>query len=445
MKIVLPVHHFLPKHVGGAELYTLRLSSLFRARGHSVEIVCVESLDGDPGIQVEAERDFYRDIPVWRLRLPRDCVSESLGMLYDYAPLGAWFADYLQREHPDVVHFQAGYLIGVAPLRAAVSAGIPTVLTLHDHWFLCPRIMLQRGDGSICTAIPDDPAGCAWCMLLEKRRYYIADHLTGGLAGRLAQSFLLTQQRTVVSQRRSTLMDALNLPDLIIAPSMYLARRFAEHIPLERMIVSRGGIDLSPFEKISPAPCDGVLRFGFIGLIAPHKGVHLLIEAFRALNSHERPVELHLYGNLDAYPAYVKELRHQAGTDERIHFHGRFEPSRIAEVFAGFDVTVLPSLCYENNPLVILESYAAGKPVITAAMAGMKELVNHAENGLHFKAADARDLARQMQLLIDDTDLLPRLRRGIQPPRSIDQEVEDLLGIYERLCQQRNSPSIKVV
>ncbi|WP_448545991.1 glycosyltransferase family 4 protein [Roseiflexus sp.] len=445
MKIVLPVHHFLPKHVGGAELYTLRLSNLFRARGHSVEIVCVESLDGDPAIQVEAERDFYHDVPVWRLRLPRDCVSEGLGMLYDYAPLGAWFADYVQREHPDVVHFQAGYLIGVAPLRAAVSAGIPTVLTLHDHWFLCPRIMLQRGDGSICTAIPDDPAGCAWCMLLEKRRYHIADHLTGGLAGRLAQLLMLIPQREAIAERRSTLMESLSLPDIVIAPSMYLARRFAEYFQAGRMIVLRGGIDLAPFQKVLSAQHDGILRFGFIGLVAPHKGVHLLIEAFRLLNNRERPVELHIYGNTDAYPAYVRELRQKARGDDRIHFHGRFEPSRVAEVFAGFDVTVLPSLCYENNPLVILESYAAGKPVITAAMAGMKELVNHAENGLHFKAADARDLARQMQLLIDDTDLLPKLRRGIRPPRSIDQEAEDLLGIYERLCQQRNSPSSKVV
>lgn len=445
MKIVLPVHHFLPKHVGGAELYTLRLSSLLHARGHSVEIVCVESLDGNPDVQVEAERDVYRDIPVWRLRLPRDCVPGGPGMLYDYAPLGAWFADYLQREHPDIIHFQAGYLIGVAPLRAAVSVGIPTVLTLHDHWFLCPRIMLQRGDGSICTAIPEDPAGCAWCMLLERRRYYVADRLTGGLAGRLAQSFVLTPQRAAIAERRSTLMESLNLPDIVIVPSMYLAGRFAGYIQPGRMIVSRGGIDLAPFQNMPSVQHHGVLRFGFIGLIAPHKGVHLLVEAFRLLDSRKQPVELHIYGNTDAYPAYVKELRQKVRGDDRIHFHGRFEPSRIAEVFASFDVTVLPSLCYENNPLVILESHAAGVPVITAAMAGMRELVNHAENGLHFKAADARDLARQMQLLIDDADLLPRLRRGIRPPRSIDQEVEDLLGIYERLSQQRNNSRVEVV
>jgi glycosyltransferase involved in cell wall biosynthesis len=365
-------------------------------------------------------------------------------MLYDYAPLGEWFADYLREERPDIVHFQAGYLMGVAPLRAAASVGMPIALTLHDHWFLCPRIMLQRGDGRVCTSIPDDPAGCAWCMLLEKRRYALSDRLTCGIAGFVARSIMLKSDRAAIAKRRLTLMEALNLPDIVIAPSMYLAERFAPYVQAERVIVSRGGIDLTPFQNVPSVQRDGVLRFGFIGLIAPHKGVHLLIKAFQMLRSLGQSIELHIYGNLNAYPTYVADLRQQAKNDTRIYFHGLFEPGRIAEVLSRFDVTVLPSICYENNPLVILESHAAGTPVITAAMAGMKELVRHMKDGLHFRAADSKDLAHQMQRLIDDPDLLTNLRSGIQRPRSIEQEVNELISIYERLCQRYSQKWIEI-
>jgi glycosyltransferase involved in cell wall biosynthesis len=177
----------------------------------------------------------------------------------------------------------------------------------------------------------------------------------------------------------------------------------------------------------------GTLRIGFIGHIAQHKSIHLLLQAFAALRTETQPIELHIYGGLDASLAYVAQLRQLAGDDRRGAFHGRFENTRVAEILANLNVVVVPSLWYENSPLAIMQAQAAGTPVVTAALGGMAELVCDGVDGLLFQPASAADLARQLQHLIDDADLLPRLRSGVQPPRAIDDEMRQLITIYHSL------------
>jgi glycosyltransferase involved in cell wall biosynthesis len=435
MNIVLPVHHFPPRYSAGAELYTFRLARWLQMHGHQAEVICIEAIDrGSSGV-LEAVEDSYEGIAVWRLAFDM-AQADDFRWTYDNPLLRAWFTAYFQRHRPDIVHAQAGYLIGAAPIIAARAAGIPTALTLHDYWFLCPRITLQRGDGSLCETIPDDPAGCAWCMRLESRRYRLPDQVSGRLVGRVAQAVALGSGRREIADRRARLLSTLGLLDAVIAPSHFLAERFAAYVAPDRMHLSRYGLDPAPFLDLRrPAP-DGTLRIGFTGQIAPHKGVHLLIEAFRALDSRSRPVELHIYGGLEARPDYVARLRRLAGGDARIHLHGRFENQRAAEILAGLDVAVVPSIWYENSPLAIMEAHAAGTPVVTAALGGMAELVRDGVDGLHFAPADAADLARQLQRVIDEPELLSTLRTAVTMPRTIDDEMRQLGVIYQRMAEQ---------
>jgi glycosyltransferase involved in cell wall biosynthesis len=440
MNIVLPVHHFPPRYSAGAELYTFRLARWLQEHGHRVEVVCIEAIDRPSSGELEAVQDNYEGIAVWRLAFDM-AGADDFRWTYDNPLLSAWFASYFRRNRPDIVHCQAGYLIGATPIIAACAVGIPTALTLHDYWFLCPRITLQRGDGSLCETIPDDPAGCAWCMRLESRRYRLPEQISAGLAGRVAQAITLGSGRREIADRRARLFAALGLPDAVIAPSRFLAERFAPFVVPERMHLSRYGLDPAPFAGLRRVAPDGTLRIGFTGQIAPHKGVHLLVEAFRKLQSHGRPIELHIYGGLEARPDYVARLRKLAAGDERVLLHGRFENARAAEILGRLDVAVVPSIWYENSPLAIMEAHAAGTPVVTTALGGMAELVRDGVDGLHFAAADAADLARRLQRLIDEPELLPALRSGIIMPRSIDDEMRQLNAIYHRLAPQ---PALEV-
>jgi glycosyltransferase involved in cell wall biosynthesis len=381
-------------------------------------------------------QDSYEGLAVWRLSFNMAASDDPQRWSYDNPILGRWFETFLRRTQPDIVHFQAGYLIGIAPLVAAVAAGIPTMMTLHDHWYVCPRIALQRGDGSLCSQIPDDPAGCAWCARLESRRYRIPDQLTAGLFGRAVQTLALDRERGQIVERRVHLQSALALPDAVVVPSDFLAQRIRPFVAPDRLHLSRLGLETDRFvAQQRPAP-DGVLRIGFTGHVAPHKGVHLLIEAFRKLAGHGRSVELHIYGSLDADVKYVRRLRQMAGDNRNVYFHGRFENQQVATILGGLDVAVVPSICYENSPLAILEAQAAGIPVLAAAIGGMPELVRDGVDGLHFAPANAADLAHQLQRLIDEPELLPALRSGVKMPRDIDDEMLQLSAIYQQLAPQ---------
>ncbi|MEZ4641109.1 MAG: glycosyltransferase family 4 protein [Caldilineaceae bacterium] len=430
MKITIPVHHFPPQYSSGAELYSYRLARALRRRGHDAQVVTIEAIDQGAPDQLSVAQDVYDGIPVWRLSF--DIFRSPQRRIWDFdnALIGAWFADYLKQEQPDLIHLQAGYLIGVAPVNAATAANVPLVLTLHDFWYLCPRHTLQRGDGSLCTQIPASPAGCVWCRKLEQKRYQLADQLSGGIAGQVMQNLALKDETAIVAERRSRLSEALRHVDAVIAPSQFMADQFAQDVAADRMHVLRYG--LAPFQpaQTQRSHSGDTLHIGYTGQIAPHKGVHLLVKAFRNLRTQARAAQLHIYGGLESYPEYVTHLRKLAADDPRIHLHGRFAGAQLPEVLATLDVVVVPSTWYENSPFAIMEAHAAGLPVITAALGGMAELVRHEVDGLHFQAGDAQDLAIQLQRMLDDADLAPQLAQRIQPPMSIDAEVDRLLEIY---------------
>jgi glycosyltransferase involved in cell wall biosynthesis len=428
MRVVLPVHHFPPRYSAGAELYTFRLARWLLSHDHAPEVVCVEQLRRNGQNCVAATREEYEGVPVWRL-LVETSPAGGPARSFDNPELAAWFADYLAHRRPDLAHFQAGYLIGAGPLRAAVAAGIPTVLTLHDFWFLCPRITLLRGDGTRCDGPPADPGRCAWCMRLDGRTARLADRVSGGAAGHLA-ACALGAERRLMAERRATLHAALALPAAVIAPSRFLAAQFRLHVAPERLHVLRYGLDAAHLATTPPPPPDDTLRLGYIGQIAGHKGVHLLIKAIRRLPAAGRPVLLTIHGDLEQHGAYSHRLRAMAGNDPRICFAGRFAASRLPAVLGALHATVVPSLWYENSPLAIMEAHAAGRPVLTSALGGMSELVRDEIDGLQFRPGDVADLARQIERLRSEPGLLARLRRGVSAPASVDSELDALLQIY---------------
>jgi glycosyltransferase involved in cell wall biosynthesis len=371
MKIVLPVHHFPPRYSAGAELYTLRLARWLLAHGHEAEVVCVERTDDAAAQPLAAWRDEYQAVPVWRLALNLAQAPDPFAWSYNNPAIGSWFAGYLADTQPDIVHLQSGYLVTASVLAAARARGCPTIVTLHDFWFVCPRITLLRGDGRVCAGPPADPGQCAWCMRLEGRRYRLPDSATGGLAGKVALRLAMSAPRQEIAARRRFLDQELRQAAAVIAPSHFMARMFEGRVREERLRVLRVGLDASapPPSPYQPEP--NRLRLGYIGQIAAHKGVHVLIEAVRRLPLEGRQVELSVYGDMQQHAGYGPRLRRLIGDDLRIQLAGRFDNRQVGAVLGQFDALVVPSIWYENSPLAIMEAQAAGLPVLTSALGGI--------------------------------------------------------------------------
>ncbi|PDW04396.1 glycosyltransferase family 4 protein [Candidatus Viridilinea mediisalina] len=434
MNILLAIHHFPPSYSAGAELYTYRLALWLVAHGHTVQVVCIETLADDQAAGVRAEYEVYQGIPVWRLHLGLRGAHPEWP--YKNPMVAAWLAEHLCSERPDLLHLHSGYLIGAGVLEVAHAHALPSMVTLHDYWFLCPRITLLRGDDEVCHAIPENPAGCAWCLRLEQRRHRLPDRWSHGAAGWAWMALASRPEAGQQAARRAYVQQTLRLAQMAIAPSRFLAGRFAGLIDPERLRVVRLGMDAQGLSNAAPPFTSPTLRLAYIGQIAPHKGVHVLIEALQRLPQSGRPLSLALHGGLTSFPAYVRQLKAQIRNDPRITLAGPFSSDQAATVLGAADVVVVPSIWYENSPLVILEAHASGRPVITSALGGMAELVHNEVDGLHFRPGDAGDLARQIERLRNDPALLNHLQAGIRPAVSVDQEMRQLMGLYEQVVQR---------
>ena len=98
---------------------------------------------------------------------------------------------------------------------------------------------------------------------------------------------------------------------------------------------------------------------------------------------------------------------------------------------------VVPSIWWENSPLVIQEAFHYGRPVICSDIGGMAEKVEHGVNGLHFRAGDAADLARTLEEAVATPGLWEQLRAGIRPVYGMDQHVAALEALYESLLSAK--------
>ena len=449
MNILSVIHDFLPKHQAGAELYTYNVAKTLQDRGHEVSIFTREYGYYDEKLRVECTKydgikvktvyfnsinnnnkfnflkkfstDFY--LPF----LGQNCnesVDELLRKFFldFYNPvLKKLFNKHLDETRPDIVHIHHLKGLSASFISAARKKKIPIVLTLHDYWFMCPTIQLLTSSYQRCSG-PLYGLRCPTCMMPT---------LTPLIAYSLYPFIsVLPFYRTIY------LRYLINKVDLIIAPSNFLRMKFIEHgIPEEKIIFSDNGIHTKLFK-----PCNGkfhnTLRFAFIGSIMPHKGVHVLIEAFNKVT--DRNVELLVYGDPGYAPAYYEKLRLDS-MNQCIKFKGAFDNDRVYEILADIDVLVVPSVWYENSPLTIHEAAIAGVPVIASNIGGMAELINRMKNGLLFEVEDPNDLYKKMKVLINNPRLVKELKVMAENVKTIEENVRELESIYSQLVRN-NEP-----
>jgi len=446
MRVVLGVSHYAPAYMGGAEVLTEKVARWLVSRGHSVEVICVETIDAESHLSVQTEN---RDgVVVHRLGLKLAGTGEHLGLRYRDDALGEWLGHLFMRSRPDLFHSQSGYLLTASTLEAARRAGLPTVVTLHDSWFLCPRITLTRSNGERCVGVAT-PADCTWCLMAERRRYKLVE-LAAAKIGKPRQQGesdrgplawpLDPALRTRLEDRRVYLDAMLRGVDqiLVLAPltrQLLLERGFSP----ARLRLIPSGLDLSDWKGLPRAPTNGALRIGYLGQVAPHKGIHLLIRAFQQLATTARSPELHVHGEETRFPKYAKRLKQLAGDNPGIRFWGRYENASVEAILARLDVVVVPSTFFEVRPVVIMEAFAAGVPVIATRLPNMQYQVHDEVDGLLFAPGDVSDLARQLRRLTDEPDLVRRLGKNIRPVRTIDQEMAETESVYRVLLANKTA------
>ncbi len=445
MKIVIASHHFPPHYTAGAEQYAYRLAKWLIQKGHQAIVVCVEAIDYGDSPKPTCTQDTYEEIPVHRLHFNMDALPDPFRSSYWNPVIGEWFERFLSEQRPDLVHVNSAYLLSVSPIEVAKDLDLPVVLTLHDYWFLCPFIQLLHPDKTLCPG-PESVSQCVWCMMTEQRRYRLPDVFLrrklgtvvgGGSRSKLGRKLLGLDARVAAMQdRQSRLKHALQRVDVAVGLSRFLCEKHLRYGFVPQRMISTG-FGLKPQVQVAPKERAGPgLRIGYLGQLAPHKGVMTLVQAFNQLARRYDGIHLEFYGGFGHHKAYEKRVRQVAGANSRIQFCGRYDNQRVGEILSGLDVMVIPSVWYENRPTVILEALVAKTPVIGAAIGGIPELVIDQVNGLLFEAGNPQDLAKKIRRLLDEPGLLAELRDNIQPVKTVEEEMAELQDIYRAVMDE---------
>jgi glycosyltransferase involved in cell wall biosynthesis len=124
---------------------------------------------------------------------------------------------------------------------------------------------------------------------------------------------------------------------------------------------------------------------------------------------------------------------------DAIHL-GAYTRHEQPRLMADIDWVVVPSVWWENDPLVIREAFAHGRPVICSNVGGMAESVRDGIDGLHFARGNARSLEQVMRRAIEHPGLWEQLADGIDRPRTIQDAANEHLALYQSLSSTPNTP-----
>lgn len=437
MRVLIASHGYPPTRMGGAEQRAERTARGLMARGCDVRVLCVERFE--PDRTTEPWQDTVQDgIAVRRLQI---APSAHLRDTYDNSQTAAAASALIAEWQPHVLHLFSGYLLSSSVVRVAAAHGIPIVISLTDYWWLCHRINLLQTNGTACDG--PTPGGCARCHAEGRRRFRVpaklsargAEHLwsLAHTKGLFASTLGFDEQE----HRAQTMRAALAQATLLIAPSQYLADAYLRFgVDPERIRVQRQGVaGPSP----APRPQADTLRIGYLGQVKYHKGVDLILEAWSRLGS-SRPRALALFGADTGEEKYGATIRRRIKRLEHVRWNGPFQEGRVWEVLGTLDVLVVPSRYPENSPNVILEAQAAGIPVVGSSLGGIPELVRHDVNGLLFEPNNPADLATQLQRILDEPELLPRLGRDCARHLSVQEEITRICELYLQAIQAPRAP-----
>lgn len=178
------------------------------------------------------------------------------------------------------------------------------------------------------------------------------------------------------------------MPDALDAPS------FLAHLDRGRL---RRDLGLAPDVQI----------IGTAARLDPWKGIHVLIEAAaQAMVRHPQAVLVIAGGAPAGLESYEVELHAQVkrlGLIDRVHFLGwRYRLQDMADVMAGFTIFCHSAIQPEPFGLVLIEAMSVGTPVIAANAGGPRSIIDDGRSGILTKPGDADDLARAIQLLLED-------------------------------------------
>lgn len=375
LRFAMVTTFYPPYHFGGDGQAVRRLAHALAQSGHSVDVIhdvdAFRMLSDSREPEPIEEPAGVRVHPLASRLGPLSCLAtQQLGRPLIHRRrirkiLGQGF---------DVIHFHNISLIGGPGILAYGDA--IKLYTAHEHWLVCPSHVLWRHNRELC-----DGRQCLRCVLHYRRPPQL--WRSGSLLQRQSRHVdaFLTLSQFCVNKHREF---GFERPMLVIPPFLPDSEARGEQGP-----------------RRTGRP-DGPAYFLYVGRLEVIKGLQDVIPLFRD----DGRTELWIAGTGN----YEIRLRALADGAHRVRFLGYQRPEDLRRLYRGAVAVVLPSICYEVFPMVVLEAFREGTPIVARQLGPFPEIIAQSDGGLLFSAAE--DLVSALTRLATDEDLRDRLGKS---------------------------------
>ena len=392
MKILIANKFYYPR--GGDCIYSLQLESLLKNKGHDVAVFTIQH-------PLNLHNDFQSYFPSQVSYSSRNGknILEAVLRPFGTKEVKLKFSKLLDDFQPNVVHLNNIHT-HLSPVLAEIAykKRVRVVWTLHDYKLLCPRYDCMRNE-----------VGCQLCF---SNKVHV-------IKNKCLKNSLFASVLAYFEAKKWSKENLEKYTDVFLCPSEFMkSQMLAGGFDEKKLIVLPNFMS-----NVDNNPVDIKKRedyYCYIGRISKEKGIETLLKAAQKL-----PYSLKIAGN-----GFLFDNLHSRYSSDKITFLGYLNQMEVKSLIENARFSVIPSECYENNPLSGIESLCLGTPVLGARIGGIPELISEKQNGLLFESGNWEDLTTLIEEMYNSTFNYATIAQRAQSRYSCENYYTKLIEIY---------------